>query len=175
MNSSSRKSSTFNRSLIATSCAALFLLMITCAAQRAVTSSSQPGSLQPIPFGLYALSDVPINSLSASRETLKLYRQSEARFDSASRAYGKGEYEVAAREFIAAADGFAPPPDSSAAGIFAKNRAAAYRNAVSAWKMADKQDEAVHSLSSARDRNPADIPLLDELLGGLDAKSGIEK
>lgn len=142
------------------------LLVAACGAPMSAGATTGP-DLPRTPEALQELDATPVGSSDRTHDALERARRAEARFDRAAEGYAARDYPLAAREFMAAADGFDAPPDAQVDQIFARNRAAAWHNAVAAYRMLDRLDEAARALRDARDRHPADAPVLDTLLGGL--------
>jgi len=103
----------------------------------------------PGTYGLYEMTR-PAGSEPAPPE----YEESRRLFETARQKYEKGQYVEAARGFIDAAR-VLPRDSESHASTLAADRAACYRNAVSAYILANAGDEARRELIPLIKKDPA--------------------
>lgn len=87
------------------------------------------------------------------------YDEAERRFDQAVAHYEAGRWLEAAEGFVAAAD--ATPRGGPHENTLAADRTAAYRNALSAWRMAGDLDAARAALAPRLEADPECRPHVD--------------
>jgi hypothetical protein len=95
--------------------------------------------LDQMPYGLYRTARP-----AGSEPVPEGYEVAEGHFEAAVQAYEAERWLEAAEGFVAAAD--ATPRGGPHGSTLAANRTAAYRNAVSAWKMARDTESARRAL-----------------------------
>lgn len=86
-------------------------------------------------------------------------------------AYDIGDYQRAATHFLSVALSLRLPLDQPYAGPFAANRVLSYRNALSAFIMADAPSEARRALSEAAAGDPLCAGEIEAMLADLPSRS----